>query len=510
MRRHFLHTLLLFCCVLGIISCQQQDCPQPQGSASLFLSVKSPYTDISRGVQDLNDDGIVSDEELYLDGQKMYRLGVFLMDGNSVVAFTVLESDDTRFTNDNTEAVVSFENLNYSKTYELYAVANYGDHGVLKGNLPSVSSGNIASELKVTSSSDNICHKDTVYPISLRREVKLNPGVNTINGELLRTYARLRINVRNQSAEKNLYITQLSFPSKFVQKSADLFSEGGTASASPVVTSTGAIVPFEQDKEIAKITDAGTVNEATIFDTYLLESNGGSYDYTLGLKYSGGIVENVYTVNTTTINDHSKIEDDAMYVIYHKNTKKYLFANGNSVGSGDSYLTNGQLNHNYVWKFNETGDNMYTIESMGASGYYMQSSGIDGNRVPLVVNASSDYFTASTSSNTIYLKSTATNRWGYAYYMAVNGTIVCGNTSGNGFYLYKVEATSGAAGVIQKVASIPINIVDKVTGEAKPLQTIRRNDFIDILVNVTYNEKAGDIEFKVSDWDVVDGDVTFD
>jgi hypothetical protein len=153
---------------------------------------------------------------------------------------------------------------------------------------------------------------------------------------------------------------------------------------------------------------------------------------------------------------------------------------------------------------------MYTIESMGASGYYMQSSGIDGNRVPLVVNASSDYFTASTSSNTIYLKSTATNRWGYAYYMAVNGTIVCGNTSGNGFYLYKVEATSGAAGVIQKVASIPINIVDKVTGEAKPLQTIRRNDFIDILVNVTYNEKAGDIEFKVSDWDVVDGDVTFD
>ena len=58
--------------------------------------------------------------------------------------------------------------------------------------------------------------------------------------------------------------------------------------------------------------------------------------------------------------------------------------------------------------------------------------------------------------------------------------------------------------------TIPIRIIDKNTGEASPLTAIKRNDFINILVNVTYNEKKGTIEFEVSDWDKVNGDVTFD
>ena len=202
-----------------------------------------------------------------------------------------------------------------------------------------------------------------------------------------------------------------------------------------------------------------------------------------------------------------------MYVIYHKNTGKYLCANGNRVGAGNSYITDGQLDHNYAWKFKKTGTNMYTIESMGANGCFMQSSKIDGNSIPLIVNAnSSDYFTTSTSNKTIYFKSTS-NRYGYPYYMAVNNTIVCGNTSGHGYYLYKVETTSGITGITgitKEIANIPINIVDRKTGEAQPIAAIQRNDFIEILVNVTYNEKTGNIEYEVSDWNKVNGEVTFD
>jgi hypothetical protein len=42
------------------------------------------------------------------------------------------------------------------------------------------------------------------------------------------------------------------------------------------------------------------------------------------------------------------------------------------------------------------------------------------------------------------------------------------------------------------------------------MQKLSRNDFVNILVNVSYNDKSGDVEFEVSDWNEVEGDVTFD
>ena len=516
MIRRLLPFLAILYSVLMLCGCSEHEYNEEGLMSGTSLTILFKSADVrmdTRGIEDLDDNGTVSELEEVIDGRRIYRLAVFLVRDGAVVESVVLEDGDARMANGNTEATVSFTNLDYSKTYQLYAVANYGNYGTLTSNVPDVNPSNLTSGLKVNASSDNICPKNTVYPLTLKQEVKLNPGANTISGQLVRTYARLRINVRNQSAEYNLCITQFNLSSTFTQKSADLFSEGGTASVSPIVTSTGAITPFVQNKEIAKISDGGTVNDATIFDTYLLESDGGNYDYTLGLKYSRGIVDNVYIVNTTAINNHENIEDDAVYVIYHKNTGKYLCANGNRVGAGNSYITDGQLDHNYAWKFKKTGTNMYTIESMGANGCFMQSSKIDGNSIPLIVNAnSSDYFTTSTSNKTIYFKSTS-NRYGYPYYMAVNNTIVCGNTSGHGYYLYKVETTSGITGITgitKEIANIPINIVDRKTGEAQPIAAIQRNDFIEILVNVTYNEKTGNIEYEVSDWNKVNGEVTFD
>jgi hypothetical protein len=57
---------------------------------------------------------------------------------------------------------------------------------------------------------------------------------------------------------------------------------------------------------------------------------------------------------------------------------------------------------------------------------------------------------------------------------------------------------------------VPINIVNPTTGIASPLTAIRRNDFIEMRVNVSYNTDKGTIDFEVADWDRVNGDVTFD
>ena len=513
-RTHILQNMLLLCCMLLLAACHNNDFPKPEGGASLHLSLKGTESSImTRGVEDLNDDGTISEEEKIIDGGKMYRLAVFLLYENTIVSSTVLEADDPRFSNGNTEANISFINLDYSKVYKLYAVANYGNYGTLEGNLQNVNESNVTSGLTVTASDGNICNSRTPYPLTLSRDINLTPGINSISGELLRTYARIRINIRNQSSMNDLYITNLSFPQKFTQKSADLFSEGGTASVAPVVTSVDAITPFAPGVMIPKLDNTGSANEKTIFDTYMLESNGGTYNYTLALKYEGG-TEEVYTVSSTAISNANNIEDGAMYIMYNTNSRRYLYANGSSVGTGTSYKTNEELNHNYVWRFNRSSStNRYTIESMGATGYFMQSSQVSTNKaIPLTVTpGSSDYFTASTSSNNIRLQSTKSN-----YYLSVNDNTAVGNnstnTSGlrrNNFYLYKVNKEYVTADITHQ-ETIPIRIVDKTTGEASQITSVKRNDFIDILVNVTYNEKTGNVEFEVSDWDEVNGEVTFD
>lgn len=509
---NIIRNILLLCVMLLWTACTNNDFPHPEGGASLHLTIKSSENTIrTRGVEDLNDDGTVSENELFVDGRKMYRLAVFILDGSRVASSTVLEADDPRFANGNSEATVSFVNLDYSKSYELYAVANYGNYGGLTGNLSAVTQDNVTSGLKVTASGNNMCNHQTPYPLTLKKSINLTPGANIVSGELLRTYARLRICVRNQSSVNNLFITKFSLAQKFTQSSANLFTEGGTASVSPVVASSDAITPFVQNVQIDKMGDNGAVSEKTIFDAYMLESNGGSYNYTLGLKYEGAS-EEVYTVSSTAVTDYKKIEDGAMYVMYNTNAGRYLYANGSSVGAGSSYLTNGELNHNYVWKFKRTSSNSYTytIESMGATGYYMQSSKTSSSNIPLTVNVgNSDYFTASTTSNNLRFLSTKSN-----YYMAVNNSTVYGHSSNTNqvrrnFYLYKV-VTSNVASSITHEETIPIRVIDKATGEASPLTAIRRNDFIEILVNVTYNEKTGSVEFEVANWDEVNGEVTFD
>lgn len=501
-----------------MVACNHEVCDQNEattlaGQASLIINIASSDLELtSRGIEDLNDDGTISEQELFVDGQKMYRLAVYLIEaGNLVVASTILEADDPRFMNGNTEAQVSFVNLEYHKSYQVYAIANYDNYNSITGSVSGITINNITQTHKVNAGSDNLCNSATPYPLTLKKEIQLEPGLNYVSGELVRTYARLRISVSNQSSLKDMNITKLSFPTRFVQNSADLFTAGGTANATPTVTSANAIVPFQNNLVIPKIDDNGYVSNTTIFDTYLLESNGGDYSYTLGLKY-GGESKEVYKVSSTAVTKRENIVDGAMYVIYNNNSKRYLCATTSNVQTGTSYLTNEELDHDYVWKFTKSssGNNRWVIESMGSSGYYMQSSNVSTSRVPMTVNfGTNDYFTASNSGSYLRLQSTKSN-----YYLSVNSSTVCGhsgssNQTRRNFTLYRVNKEQEESSVAHE-ETIPIRIVDKETGEAKPITQIKRNDFIDILVNVSYNEKSGNITFEVSDWNEVNGNITFD
>ena len=93
---------------------------------------------------------------------------------------------------------------------------------------------------------------------------------------------------------------------------------------------------------------------------------------------------------------------------------------------------------------------------------------------------------------------------GNYYLSTANGA--CGDTGSSlEFFFYEVTTSS-----MLREATIPISVIDTTTGEASPLTAIKRNDFINILVNVTYNENTGNIQFEVSNWNSVNGEVTFD
>ena len=321
-------------------------------------------------------------------------------------------------------------------------------------------------------------------------------------------HARVRINIRNQS-KADLQVTKLSFADRFTQSTAPLFGEGGTANATPSVTSGDAVTPFVKDMIIPGIGEGNSVTESTIFDAYMLESTGGRYQYTLGVKYGGGVSETVYTVDGNYITNPNSVVNGGLYVVYSTNAGRYLYDNGsNNLSVTSSYNTGGELNHNCVWRFIQVSDNDYRIESMGRSGYYIRSSAVKNNAVPMTSTAGeNDYFTLSQSGSYMYMRSTS----GY-YYLAVNNNNApVGAYSGNSrrFRLYRVNATTVNSDVTQE-ATIPITTIDKETGENVPMQKLSRNDFVNILVNVSYNDKSGDVEFEVSDWNEVEGDVTFD
>ena len=510
MIRRLLPFLAILYSVLMLCGCSEHEYNEEglMSGTSLTISFKSADVRMdTRGIEDLDDNGTVSELEEVIDGRRIYRLAVFLVRDGAVVESVVLEDGDARMANGNTEATVSFDNLDYSKPYQLYAVANYGEYdSQTSGHLSAIT--DVTGNMQVASSATSaLCPKATPYPLTLKKEIALQPGTNFVSGELVRTYARVRINIRNQS-KADLQVTKLSFADRFTQRTAPLFAEGGTANATPSVTSGDAVTPFVQNMMVPGIGEGNSVTESTIFDAYMLESNGGQYQYTLGLKYDGGVSETVYEMESNYISNPSSVVDGGLYVIYNTNARKYLYDNGsNNLSSTSSQTTGGELNHNCVWRFIRTSGNNYRIESMGRSGYYIRSSAVKNNAVPMTSTAGDkDYFTLSQSSSYMYMKSTSSN-----YYLAVNNNGPVGASTGNSrrFRLYRVNATTVNSDVTQE-ATIPITTIDKETGESVPMQKLSRNDFVNILVNVSYNDKSGEIEFEVSDWNEVEGDVTFD
>ena len=167
-------TLLYLLTLLLCIACQQDDILSDAShrGTSLTITFRAP-SHSTRGIQDLDDDGNVTEAELMRDGQKMYRVSVYLVSRDVVERHQQLEY--AQLNDDKTEATVTFDQLDYTKVYQLYAVANHGNYtatGVpLTGYLSDLPDDQSPQNVTLSTSSTNyICDKAKVYPLTLQKE----------------------------------------------------------------------------------------------------------------------------------------------------------------------------------------------------------------------------------------------------------------------------------------------------------------------------------------------------
>ena len=497
--------LIFISCIL-LVGCQKDDYPKQEEMdkypASLTLSFSSSAILETRGLEDLDDSNNVEEWEKIVDGRKMYRLAVFLInEENEIQAYQELDENSEGFNDTHTEAIVTFTNITHGN-YQLLAVANYGTESSLNltGALSMDPATITATELlnkRIASESDSyLCNKETPYPLTLRKNIVLQPGANTADGELVRTYARIRIGIRNQSAVADLKVSNLKFSDRFTQTNVNLFNTGGNSSVSPVLTSEDAIHAFSETivPKIVGTDDNMKVNESVLFDGYLLESeNNNGYSYTLTVDYGGGnVVDDENTVNsTTTLNNRY----NGRQFLFKAQNGGFLYVNGNSIvvdnSSEDIILAKSDITP-YLWTFEKYQNSNYYIKSVSSGKYISSNASLSNSKQ----NWS---FSNNNSALQIYTSDT---------YLRINKnsfTTTTKSSNASNFVFYPIATSLASTSV-----TIPISVIDKQTGEANPITAIKRNDLINILITANYNEKLGHFTFEVADWKQIQGGVTFD
>lgn len=390
-----------------------------------------------------------------------------------------------------------------------------------------------------SSSSSFICPA-MPQPLTLAKEIELHPGTNTVSGELLRTFSRIRISVENMS-NKELTLHSLSFSEKTTKNQTYLFSMPetpdrvytiGTAGA-PVVSSTDAIVSFTKETLIEDLASGN--NTKTLFDAYILESRGatGDYTYTLDLEYVGEAAVPQYEKTSTAISTVKGLADGGFYLFQNQNNQnRFLIAGTPYLQTVDVELADlpTVLDESMVMKLisvdsdkdgkqdtetiNSKDYPKYIIQTQyGGTTYYLGTPGRSTN-IPMIPNQSSaTVFTARDDRNgKLTFWSNTNNENGVRDFINVYGgqqDQVRGwndNDGGSQFILYTVKQVMKAPKYSDPIV---LSTIDPVTSVVSPVNTIRRNDFINVLISVSYNKDLGDFEFEVKSWDEVSGSIEF-
>ena len=378
-------------------------------------------------------------------------------------------------------------------------------------------------------------------PLVMVQDLYLAPGLNSKILMLNRCYARVRMTVVNNS-ERELKINGLTFSDNFTKTKTFLFNDpnedareaadpsfikrvydldqieakdfatGKTAvrRGAPVATNSNLLCSFPASG--CTVEGLAGNNSAVVFDGYVLENryDDSNLQYTLRLEYEG-VGGTTYTLSSNTASapgkgyylistsnnasGHYLMWKDALAGTLAGNVKEH--SGGNLASLGDN------IPESLVWQLSSSGYSNYTIGTAGDTKYYM-------------ADPSDDYVTLGTSNSNTFTFSSKDS--GYRIQSNGDDSRYLRNKNGNlrgdsdskdatTFYLFPVTREEGS-----RVYSAPADLtrIDPETAVVSDVHTIARNDFINIVVTVSYNENSGEFMFKVKDWNgPVNGEIEY-
>ncbi len=343
-------------------------------------------------------------------------------------------------------------------------------------------------------------------PLSVVKEIHVVPGKNKVSASLVRICAKIHVTVRNSTLDKMIWIKDISLndirPDKTYLFEQDSFFPGAG---------------YEELEKMTTVIGLEPNTVMTCPAVYLFET-----DKAPGIKIRGGVFAGTQTsepeVITKNISSYSfeetseSLSTGNQYLVMNK-SMRYLLKGHQSGSVGIDFLASGDgpKNHllassdieDYIWQY-EPSD----LKNIGQKKYLKNSSG------KLDLGTSIDNFTFIGDKTNGYTISSGGNYiWNNAGTLDFNNR---GKSPQNQWYFYKVnsvttteEVFDGAEALIN-YADNDLSHIDPDLGIAVPLQRIKRNESIDIRVNIFFNKNTGKLAFETEIWKTVDNETTFD
>ncbi len=483
--------LLIF--FISLIGCSKNPHATESGSGNIEISITLPSTKSARS------------------GDEIKSLRIWLVDKDGKIARVITSATGSPATGEDGitmtgvgTASAQFINVERA-SYTLYFVAN----------------SDALSSYTAGATIDDAFKKATIdyeygingMPLSVVKEIHVVPGKNMISASLVRICAKIHVTVRNSTLDKMIWIKDISLndirPDKTYLFEQDSF------------------FPEAVYEELEKMTTAiglAPNTEMTCPAVYLFET-----DKALGIKIRGGVFAGTQTsepnVITKDISSYSfeekseSLEEGIQYLVMNK-SMIYLLKGHHTGSVGIDFLASGDGPKNHLLASSDIEDYIWTYESKLVWGYYFDLKNIGQNKYlrnssgKLYLNTSIDDFTFIGDKTNGYTISSGNNYiWNNAGTLDFNNR---GKSPHYQWYFYKVnsvttkeEVFDGAEALIN-YSNNDLSHIDPDLGVTVPLQRIKRNESIDIRVNIFFNKNTGKLDFKTEIWKTVDNETTFD
>lgn len=484
--------LLIF--FISLIGCSKNPHATQSGSGNIEISITLPSTKSARS------------------GDEIKSLRIWLVDKNGKIVRVITSDAESPAAGEDGitmkgvgTASAQFINVERA-SYTLYFVAN----------------SDALSSYLAGATIDDAFKKATIdyeygingMPLSVVKEIHVVTGKNMVSASLVRICAKIHVTVRNSTLDKMIWIKDISLndisPDKSYLFEQDSFFPGAV---------------YEELEKMTTVIGLEPNTEMTYPAVYLFET-----DKAPGIKIRGGVFDGAQKeepgVTTQTISSYSFEETSEslstgnnLYLVMNK-SMRYLLKGHPSGSVGIVFLASGDGPKNHLLASSDIEDYLWTYESKLVWGYYDDLKNIGQNKYlrnssgKLNLGTSIDNFTFNGNTTDGYTISSGSNYiWNNAGSLNFNAN---GKSPQNQWYFYKVnsvntteEVFAGAEALIN-YADDDLNHIDPDLGVAVPLQRIKRNESINIRVNIFFNKNTGKLDFETETWKTVDNETTFD